>query len=118
MIGEKPQIQALVTDWSKVPVEKVAEGIERQMVVGQNVMMCRFRFAPFVVTAEHSHPHEQITLVAQGKLKFFISGEERIVSAGDILHFPPHNWHGATMLDEEVILIDIFSPIREDFLAK
>ena len=118
MIAEETQISALVTDWNKIPVEKIAAGIERQMVVGQNVMMCRFRFAPFVVTAEHSHPHEQMTLVVQGKVKFFISGEERIVSVGDILHFPPDNRHGATMLDEEVILIDIFSPIREDFLEK
>jgi quercetin dioxygenase-like cupin family protein len=118
MIAETTQIEALVTDWNKIPVEQTAEGIERQMVVGQNVMMCRFRFAPFVVTAEHSHPHEQMTLVVQGKVKFIISGEERIVAAGDVLHFPPHNRHGATMLDEEVILIDIFSPIREDFLKK
>ena len=116
MIVKDTQIPALVTDWSKIPVEKTAEGIERQMVVGQNVMVCRFRFAPFVITAEHSHPHEQMTLVVKGKVKFIISGEERIVSAGDVLHFPPNNRHGATMLDEEVILIDVFSPIREDFL--
>ena len=109
-------IEALVTDWSKIPAEKIAEGIERQMIVGQNVMMCRFRFAPFVVTAEHSHPHEQMTLVMQGRVKFTISGEEKIVAAGDVLHFPPHNRHSATMLDEEVVLVDIFSPIREDFL--
>jgi quercetin dioxygenase-like cupin family protein len=88
-----------LTDWSKISVEQTAEGIERQMVVGENIIMCRFRFAPFVVTAEHSHPHEQMTLVVQGKLKFIISGEERIVSAGDVLHFLPHNRYGATMLD-------------------
>jgi quercetin dioxygenase-like cupin family protein len=34
-----------------------------------------------------------------------------------VLHFPPGTWHGATMLDEEVILVDIFSPIRQDFLS-
>lgn len=116
MIPEETQIPALVTDWTKVPVEQTAEGIERQMIVGQNVMMVRFKFAPLTVTAEHSHPHEQMTLVVQGKVKFIISGEERIVSAGDVLHFPPHNRHGATMLEEEVVLVDIFSPIREDFL--
>ncbi|MDQ4121720.1 MAG: cupin domain-containing protein [Acidobacteriota bacterium] len=118
MLAKETLIPALVTDWSKIPVEKTAEGIERQMVVGQNIMVCRFRFAPFVVTAEHSHPHEQITLVMQGKVKFIISGDERIVRAGDVLHFPSNNRHGATMLDEEVVLIDIFSPIREDFLNK
>lgn len=118
MIGEKTQINALVTDWSKIPVEQTAEGIERQMIVGENMMMCRFRFAPFVVTDEHSHPHEQMTLVVQGTVKFTISGEEHILQAGDVLYFPPDNRHGATMLDEEVVLIDIFSPIREDFLKK
>jgi quercetin dioxygenase-like cupin family protein len=118
MIAETTQIEALVTDWSKIPVEQTAEGIERQMIIGENMMMCRFRFAPFVITNEHSHPHEQMTLVIKGKVKFIISGIERILSAGDVLHFPPNNRHGATMLDEEVILIDIFSPIREDFLKK
>lgn len=118
MIAETDSIAALITDWSKIPAEQTAEGIERQMVVGQNMMMCRFRFAPFVVTAEHTHPHEQMTLVVKGKVKFTISGEEHILQAGDVLHFPPHNRHGATMLDEEVVLIDVFSPIREDFLSK
>ncbi len=108
---------ALVTDWSKIKTEHPAPGIKRQMVVGENVMMVRFTFEPFLVTDEHTHPHEQMTLILKGRAKFTISGEECIVSAGDVLHFPPHNRHGATMLDEEVVLIDIFSPIREDFLS-
>ena len=116
MISEQTQISALITNWSKIPIEQIATGIERQMIVGQEVMLCRFRFAPFVVTAEHSHPHEQMTLVVQGRVKFVISGEEHLLGAGDVLYFPPNNRHGATMLDEEVILIDVFSPIREDFL--
>jgi quercetin dioxygenase-like cupin family protein len=116
MIIDETLPSALVTDWSKVPAEHPAPGIIRQMVVGQNVMICRFTFEPFLVTPEHTHPHEQMTLVVKGRVKFYINGEPRIVSAGDVLHFPPHNRHGATMLDEEVVLIDIFSPIREDFL--
>jgi len=116
MIGEQIKINALVTDWSRVPVEKTADGIERQMIVGENLMMCRFRFAPFLETPAHSHSHEQMTLVVSGKVRFIIGNEERIVSPGEVLHFPPNSWHGATMMDEEVVLIDIFSPIREDFL--
>ena len=118
MIAEIQQIKALFTDWDKIPVENPSDGIERQMVIGKNIMICRFRFAPFLVTPEHTHPHEQMTLVVKGKVKFIIEGKPHIMSAGDVLHFPPHNRHGATMLDEEVILIDIFSPIREDFLSK
>jgi quercetin dioxygenase-like cupin family protein len=118
MTAELTQLNALVTDWKKIPVEKTAKGIERQMVVGQNIMICRFRFEPFLVTPVHTHPHEQMTLVVQGNIKFIIQGKACIASPGDVLHFPPHVSHGATMLNEEVILIDIFSPIREDFLPK
>ena len=107
---------ALVTDWTKIPVENVSKGIKRQMVVGEKVMVCRFTFDPFVVTDVHSHPHEQITMVVAGKVKFTVDGLAVIAAPGDVLHFPSNNSHGATMLDEEVVLIDIFSPIREDFL--
>lgn len=104
-------------NWAGIPIEHVAEGIQRQMVVGENLMICRFRFAPFLVTPEHEHPHEQMSIVVSGRVRFFVAGIERIASPGDVLQFPPHCWHGATMMDEEVVLIDIFTPIREDFLT-
>lgn len=86
------------------------------MIWGDQLMVCRLRIAPRVVTDVHTHPHEQITLVERGTVRFTVSGEDRLSSAGDILHFPSHIAHGATALDEEVVLIDIFSPVREDFL--
>jgi quercetin dioxygenase-like cupin family protein len=103
-------------DWASVPVEKLGEGIERQMIVGDQLMICRLRFAPHVVTPVHDHRHEQFTLVERGRVRFVIGDEVRIAQAGEVLHFPSGCWHGATMLDEEVVLIDIFTPLREDFL--
>jgi unsaturated pyranuronate lyase len=103
-------------DWDSVPVEELGGGVSRQMIVGERLMVCRLRFAPQVVTTAHDHPHEQITLVERGRVRFIVGSEERIAEAGDVLHFPPGVWHGATMLDEEVVLIDIFTPLREDFL--
>jgi len=103
-------------NWTDIPVEHPAEGIERQMVVGERIMIVRFRFVPFLVTPEHTHMHEQMSLVVSGRVRFFVEGEERIASPGDVLHFPPNCLHGATMMDEEVVLIDIFTPVREDFL--
>jgi quercetin dioxygenase-like cupin family protein len=117
MSSEVSSTISLVTDWERVPAEQVADGIKRQMVVGVNVMVCRFTFAPFVVTDVHTHPHEQITLVMAGKVKFTIGEQTYIAAAGDVLHFPPNAPHGAAILDEEVTLIDIFSPIRHDFLS-
>jgi quercetin dioxygenase-like cupin family protein len=102
--------------WTSIPSERVADGITRQLVTGERVMVCRLEFDPHVVTPVHSHPHEQITIVERGRVRFSVAGSERVVSAGDVLHFPPHCVHGATMLEEPVVLIDIFSPIREDFL--
>jgi quercetin dioxygenase-like cupin family protein len=111
------QTKAQHTDWASIPVEQLEEGIQRQMIVGENLMICRLRIAPNVTTPAHDHPHEQMTLVERGRALFTIGNEERIAQAGDVLHFPAGTWHGATMLDEEVILVDIFSPIREDFLS-
>ena len=103
-------------DWSSIPVERIADGIERQMIWGEQLMVCRLRIAPRVATAVHAHPHEQITLVERGTVRFVVAGQERLSSAGDVLHFPSQCEHGATMLEEEVVLIDIFSPVREEFL--
>ncbi len=110
-------LQGSLRNWAAVPVERLGEGIERQMVWGEQLMVCRLRFAPRVVTAVHTHPHEQITMVEQGRVLFFVDGEERVARAGDVLHFPSNLAHGATMLDEEVVLVDIFTPVREDFLG-
>jgi quercetin dioxygenase-like cupin family protein len=105
-------------NWDNIPIERPAEGIERQMVVGQKMMICRFRFAPLLVTPEHTHPHEQMSIVVSGRVRFFIEGKEQIAEPGEVLHFPSNCLHGATMMDEEVVLIDIFTPLREDFLTK
>jgi|GEM_PF-5114 len=103
-------------DWTNIPVERLPDGTERQMIWGERLTVCRLRFAPRIVTTPHSHPHEQMTIVQRGRVLFTIENEQRIACAGDVLHFPPNVWHGAAILDEEVVLIDVFSPVREDFL--
>ncbi|MBO0723218.1 MAG: cupin domain-containing protein [Blastocatellia bacterium] len=110
-------ITARHRDWGDVSVEELGNGIERQMIVGERLMICRFRFPPHTITEPHSHEHEQLTLVERGRVRFLIGNEERVAGAGDVLHFPPGCWHGATMLEEEVVLLDIFTPLRDDFLT-
>jgi len=105
-------------NWESIPAEPAGEGIRRQMVIGDRLMVCRLEMAPHVVTPVHSHHHEQVTIIERGRARFVVDGTERIVSAGDILHFSSGVLHGATMLDETVVLIDIFTPVREDFLVK
>ena len=103
-------------DWTAIPVEQIAEGVTRQLVSGDRLMVCRLTLAARTVTAIHTHVHEQMTLVERGRADFFVEGQKHTAKAGDVLLFPSGIQHGATMLDEEVVLIDIFSPPREDFL--
>ena len=106
----------LHTSWAALVADSPMAGVERRMAVGDKLMICRLRFDPFTVTAVHRHPHEQMTMVERGQVRFFIEGEERIAKPGDVLHFRSNVEHGATMMDEEVVLVDVFTPIREDFL--
>ena len=108
---------AIDQPWRDIPSQRISEGVDRQMVVSERLMMCRLTLQPHVDTPVHSHPHEQMTLIERGRVRFTIDGTTKVVGAGDVLHFPPNVAHGATMLDEEVVLIDIFTPIREEFLA-
>ena len=84
-------------NWNSITVETVGEGIRRQMVTGDRLMMCRLQKAPHTITPVHSHPHEQITIIEQGRVRFHVDGTDRIVSAGEILHFPSNVRHGATI---------------------
>lgn len=104
-------------NWATVPKEAVSQGVVRQMVYGERLMICRLTITPGTATTPHEHVHEQMTIVEKGRVRFVVGSEERVFGPGDVLLFPSHCWHGATMLDEEVVLIDIFSPIREDFLS-
>ena len=67
----------------------------------------------------HSHPHEQITYIAEGELLFFAADDEpRRLVAGDCFAVPSNVPHSVQLLSKRARLIDTFHPIREDFLPK
>ena len=103
-------------EWSAIPVEHVAEGITRQLFAGDRIMVVRLELKAGTVTPIHTHHHEQVTLVMKGRVDFFVEGRKHTAEAGEVLVFPSQIVHGATMLDQDVVLLDIFSPPREDFL--
>ena len=97
----------------------IAEGIERQMFWGDRLMVCRLRIAPHTVTAVHSHPHEQITIVERGRVRLHIEGTERVLEPGDILCICRLASRTARRCStRRSCCIDIFSPVREDFLPE
>ena len=68
-----------------------------------------------VVVPKHAHESEQMTYVLQGALKLLIGGEEITVREGEVLHIPSWVEHQAEALDDTFEL-DVFSPIRQDWL--
>lgn len=112
MTGPTPQ----TWNWSAVAGEVLRDGVVRQMMHGERLMICRLTIAAGTALPAHRHHHEQITIVEKGQVRYVLGSEERVFGPGDVVLLPGEFWHGATMLDEDVVLIDVFSPIREDFL--
>lgn len=99
-------------------IETVGEGIRRQMLgYGPELMVCRVWFDKGAVGEVHAHPHSQSSYVESGKFEVFIDGEKKVLSAGDSFYVAPHLDHGAVCL-EAGVLLDTFSPAREDFLGE
>ena len=86
---------------------------------GEKMMMVLSATLPGCTVPIHSHPHEQIGMVYAGKARLRIGDEERVVNKGDFYCIPANVPHGDTCLgDEPFVMLDIFCPVREDFLSK
>jgi unsaturated pyranuronate lyase len=102
--------------WQSLPSERVSEDISRRMVVGEKEMLVRWEFRKGGLAARHSHPHEQIVMMVSGRLRLAVGDEEKILEPEEIVVIPPHTPHEAEAL-EDTVVIDVFSPPREDFLS-
>jgi quercetin dioxygenase-like cupin family protein len=103
--------------WEGVPVERVTAHITRQVVTGRNEMIARVVLAKGAVVPTHSHVSEQITWILEGAMKLWVGQpeEEVLLTPGTFLLIPPDVPHRAEALEATVDL-DIFSPIRQDWL--
>ncbi|MFH6971037.1 cupin domain-containing protein [Flavobacterium petrolei] len=96
--------------------EFVGEGVQRQIVgFDDRVMMVNVKFEKGAIGPLHNHHHTQITHIAAGTFEVTIEEEIRILKKGDSFYIPSNKIHGVVCL-EEGILIDVFSPMREDFI--
>jgi quercetin dioxygenase-like cupin family protein len=88
----------------------------RRMIVGTREMLVRWEFKKGALAARHSHPHEQIVVMVRGRLRLVVGDDETVMGPDDIVVIPPQVPHAAEAL-EDTVVIDIFSPPREDFLS-
>jgi quercetin dioxygenase-like cupin family protein len=103
--------------WDKIPLEDLNPLLQRQFVVGGDLMLARVLLKKGCVVPRHSHVNEQLTYILEGALKFFIEGKEIVVNAGEVLCIPPNVPHEAVALEDTVDL-DVFHPPRTDWIEK
>lgn len=93
-----------------------APGITRRILArGGNMMGVEASFEKGAVGAVHQHEHEQVSYIVSGSFEYVADGIKYTLKAGDSYYVAPNVPHGATALEDAVIL-DIFTPQREDFL--
>ena len=102
--------------WDTIPSERLDDTIARRMIVGEKEMLVRWEFKKGALAARHSHHHEQVVFMVSGKLRLAVGDDETIMGPNDIVVIPPQVPHEAEAL-EDTVVIDIFSPPREDFLS-
>ena len=101
---------------SEMEWEELGGGVSRKMLGYDNqIMMVLVKFEKGALGSPHQHFHTQATYVAEGKFEFEIDGVKQIVNGGDGVSIEPNLLHSAVCL-EAGLLIDTFSPVREDFL--
>lgn len=94
------------------------EGIEMKTLVhGEKTLMVEFRTKKGSIVPIHSHPHEQTGYLVSGKVKFSVGSEEIICNPGDSWCISGDKEHRAESL-EDSLLIEVFSPVREDYLPE
>ena len=103
--------------WHTIPLEDLNPLLQRQFVVGQDIMLARVLLKKGCIVPEHSHHNEQLTYIVEGALKFYIDGKEIVVHAGEVLCIPSNMPHKAEAMEDTVDL-DIFTPPRADWINK
>jgi quercetin dioxygenase-like cupin family protein len=96
------------------PVDQFPGVVRRTLVSGDNLTLVEIRIAPGAEVPEHTHPHEQAGHVAAGRVHFRIGDLERELGPGDSYLIPGDVPHFVQALDS-VTLIEVFSPVREEF---
>ena len=115
---EKTKSSQVFLMGDQVEWEQVAPGVQRQIMgFDQKIMLVKVKFEKGGIGQLHEHYHSQVTYVESGVFELTVSDQKKTLRKGDSFYIPPHELHGC-LCTEEGTLIDVFSPVREEFLKK
>ena len=103
--------------WDDIAAEQINPTISRQYITADRVTVARFELKRGAVVPQHAHENEQVSYIISGALKFMLEGRDIIVRGGEVLHIPPNVPHAAEAV-EDTLAIDVFSPLRQDWVDK
>ena len=100
-----------------IPFEELKPDVHRR-ILGyiDNLMAVEVRFQKGAIGEVHSHRHAQTGYVLEGSFQVEVEGKKEVLKRGDCYFAEPHIMHGVVCLEDDSTLLDIFTPIREDFL--
>jgi len=101
--------------WQDEPVEELSPSLGRQVVHTETMTFARIHLRAGACVPSHEHPNEQVATVLEGRLRFVVGDDEQIVSAGESMILPPGVPHEVEALADSLVL-DVFSPVREDWV--
>ena len=104
-----------VRRWHDEPVEQLTAAIGRQMLHTETMTVARIHLSAGAVVPSHQHVNEQVANVVSGRLRFVVAGDEVEVAAGESIALPAHVPHEVEALEDSLV-IDVFSPVRDDWL--
>ena len=107
-----------ITHYHDVPLIDLVPGIQSHIVSGERIMLSFLTAQPNGYMHNHRHEPEQLMVVLDGALDLVIEGKRYPMEKGDVVVLPSNVEHSAYISDQGCTVIDIFSPPREDFLAK
>jgi len=102
-------------DPSERETKELLPGIIARTFWGEKMLAAVVDLDPKTALPMHSHPHEQMGIVIAGEIQFAIQGEVKILKTGDVYFIPGGAEHAAQTFDHPVKVMDVFSPVREEY---
>jgi quercetin dioxygenase-like cupin family protein len=98
-----------------LPMLEIIPGCRTRIPYGQNLMLSYLEMDDGAEVPLHSHPHEQGGILLEGKLQLTIGEETRLCEPGSLFIIPPNVKHRAVAIGGKAVVLDVFSPLREDY---
>jgi len=97
--------------------KEIVDDVHIRIFSGNAATLSYVTIAPGALVPEHNHPHEQLGLILEGDAEFWVGEDRRRLQPGDAYRIPPHAPHGALGGENGCVVLDVFSPVREEYEA-